>query len=264
MRRFGFWVVPLVAMACSGDGGSDDADDGSGDGDGDGLSDGEELGLGSDPGNPDSDGDGYRDGDEVVEGHSPTDAEDRIYIGNWPYNPNKDAIVDPGLDGIAAVGAVPPRFVWTDQFGQPVDLYDFGGQDKYVVLDLSGMWCFYCHELAKWFDGQTSVYENDYAPYTAVREAIDSGELLWITAVDSNLLNGPASQDTIDQWYAQHPNPNIPVLLDPAYELLPWISQGNSQWFYPSYVVMDAELRVILAPSLTSADPMPALAALLE
>ncbi|GEM_PF-1580071 len=57
--------------------------------DNDGLTDVQEAELGTDPKNPDSDGDGYLDAHEHTEGTDPLDAESRIYIGNWPYNPSK-------------------------------------------------------------------------------------------------------------------------------------------------------------------------------
>ena len=57
--------------------------------DNDGLTDVQEVELGTDPKNPDSDGDGYLDAHEHTEGTDPLDAESRIYIGNWPYNPSK-------------------------------------------------------------------------------------------------------------------------------------------------------------------------------
>ena len=40
----------------------------------------------------DSDGDGYYDIHEIQENTNPNDSFDKIYIGDWPYNSNKNNI----------------------------------------------------------------------------------------------------------------------------------------------------------------------------
>ena len=108
-------LLSLVAFGCddgSTDSGSDEVNDGdtttgdeTGDGDTtdttdggpldsdqDGLTDEEELVLGTDPLLKDTDADNYWDSWEVIEGTDPLDAESRIYVGYWPYNPDKDSL----------------------------------------------------------------------------------------------------------------------------------------------------------------------------
>jgi hypothetical protein len=264
---------PQAPADSDGDGLSDDeeaelgSDPQVADTDGDGLGDLEERDLGANPTTEDSDGDTYRDGDEVAEGHSPTDPEDRIYVGYWPYNPNKDAISDPGLAGnVSEVGGTMPRLQWPDQHGQVVDLYDFAGQGKLTVVDLSGGWCYWCHELADWLEYIESDYDLfGYDAYEPIRAALASGDLQWITVLDGNALGGPATENTITAWYEQHPFEQVPVLLDANYELLPWFSHGDP-WFYPSYVVMDENMELLLIPSYADfgEDIFPALTEMLE
>jgi hypothetical protein len=74
------------------------------DSDDDGLTDGDEIGLGTDPFDPDSDDDGLTDGDEVnVHGTNPLDPDtdddglndgDEISLGTDPFDPDSD---DDGL-----------------------------------------------------------------------------------------------------------------------------------------------------------------------
>ena len=100
----------------------------------------------------DSDGDGYTDAQEIQAGTDPKDGYSLIYQGYWPYNLNKNMIVDPGFGEcprangcecssssscpensectqlnrgkycIPKVGSRVPRFVGVDQFGDQFDL----------------------------------------------------------------------------------------------------------------------------------------------
>lgn len=163
MKLWSGIVLSLALSACAGgDGGGGGGKDDPVDSDGDGLFDDEEATLGTDPAladtdddgltdfeesqgttdplNADTDGDTYLDFDEIAEGTDPSDPESRIYTGYWPYNRDKDAIADPGWDGAAREGETVPRFIAVDQFGDEVDLYDFAGHDKPIVLNLTAEW----------------------------------------------------------------------------------------------------------------------------
>ena len=127
------------------------------DSDGDGLSDGEEVNdYGSDPNEIDSDGDGYEDSWEVTEGSDPADADSAIYAGGWPYNPDKDgpdiSDVDTDVDEIFA------QLSLIDQFGDMVDLHDFTGQGKHIVIDISAVWCGPCNGISEWISGEGDSY----------------------------------------------------------------------------------------------------------
>jgi hypothetical protein len=233
------------------------------DADGDGLSDADEAAFGTDPALADTDGDGlldidefnlgtdgtlidtdsdtYSDFDEFTVGTDPLDPESRIYIGYWPYNASKDSIKDPGWDGGHRSGDTLPRFAWTDQFGDTVDIYDFAHQGKYVVLDLSGMWCYWCNELAAWLDGQGSDFDSMLgASYQDIPEWITEGKFYYVTAIDGNRRGGAASEATVDAWYGEYPNEAIPVLLDRDQQLMTWGAVVG----YPTLILMDENMAI--------------------
>ena len=222
-------------------------DPNSADTDNDGLSDSEELELGTDPTSDDSDSDGYLDSWEVAEGSDPADDESLIYAGGWPYNPDKDAMPESDSTRVRPY-EVAPRFQLQDQFGEVVDLYDFAGQGKYVILDLSGDWCGYCHELAKLMDGKNSYfdqYSRDYDWITTIPEAVEAGDIYWITALDANSSGRAPTESTIEGWYNRYPHEKIPVLLDDEGVITDWFRPRG----YPAIVLLDENMEVVSASS---------------
>ena len=268
MRTSLLMLILAISLAACGGSGSDKGDGGdkaAADTDGDGLTDDEEAALGTDPtladtdadglsdldeteagSDPtldDTDGDSYLDSWEVTEGTNPTDAESRIYTGYWPYNPDKDAIPDPGWDGSDAEGELVPRFQWVDQFGDTLDLYDYAYQGKPIVIDVSGAWCYYCKEMAKLLDGQSS-YFDDYAAYydwiEGLPELVDNGDIYWITAIDANSRQQTADEDDVANWYEDYPNPNIAVVLDQDQQFMDWINIVG----YPTVFLVNEDMTV--------------------
>jgi thiol-disulfide isomerase/thioredoxin len=263
--------VALTATACGGKDDGDDGDDGtaaavdsdgdgitdedeaalgtdpnSADSDGDGLSDAEEVELGSDPTSADSDGDGYLDPWEVAEGSSPTDAESRIYVGNWPYNPDKDALGESDSSR-ATVGDLTPRFQLVDQFGDTVDLYDFAYQGKPILLDLSGSWCYWCNEVAKMLEGEASAFDSYASTYSWVEglgPAVANGDVFFVTVLDANRMGGTPNAQTLEAWYEAYPNPAVPVLMDPEGVVTSWIRPSG----YPTILLLNEDMTVVLAP----------------
>jgi hypothetical protein len=211
--------------------------------DGDGLLDGAEVEMGTDPEVADSDGDGYDDGDEVTEGTDPTDPDSVIYTGGWPYNGDKDSLEDPGWNEGNDEGDMFPRFAWTDQYGETVDMYDFSMQGKPVVVDLSGIWCYWCHEMASRLDHENSAYD-DYADsfpgYSLVPELVDSGDILWVTVIDSDSSGNAPEVEDLEYWVSEHPNPNIAVLLDADGELTDWFDPYG----YPTLLMLEEDMTV--------------------
>jgi thiol-disulfide isomerase/thioredoxin len=257
------------------------------DSDKDGLPDDQEKALGSDPQNPDTDGDGYLDGHEVNEGKDPLDPESRIYHGNWPYNPDKDDVngpgwekcvegqcigkgscnpADEGVDGSPweaptgcslKNGLQLPRWSGTDQYGDTVDLYDFLGTGKPIVLDVGTPFCKPCKGLAAFFSTGDPNHTTVHAPdplnsfawwkpeYEVILDLINNDEIHWITIVWSSCVGGnPVDEAAGIAWHDEWPHPKIPVLVDPDCQLkdylnvkaMPHIDVLDSDLVFTTYV----------------------------
>ena len=103
-----------------------------------------------------------------------------VYLGSWPYNPDKDLISDPGFGTCPAANGckcdtedmcpensectqlnvgmycVPkiesrvPRFKGVDQFGDEFDLYDLANQGKPILIEISTPWPQACKDFSAW------------------------------------------------------------------------------------------------------------------
>jgi thiol-disulfide isomerase/thioredoxin len=215
--------------------------------DGDGISDGDEVAQGIDPTLADTDGDGYLDPWELAEGKDPADPESRIYTGGWPYNPDKDALVDPGLEGGSSVDDMVPRFTMLDQFGEEVDFYDYAGHDKPIVLDLSGVWCGYCKEMAAWLDHQPGNFYDQYAEsygwtewVELVPELVDNGDIYWVTLIDSDASGRTPEWEDIEAWYEDYPNPAVPVLLEDQGDISEWMNPNG----FPYVILVESDMTI--------------------
>lgn len=219
-------------------------DPGDADTDDDRLVDGAEVDAGTDPLDPDDDDDGYLDGDEVAVGTDPLDAASVIYVGGWPYNPDKEELSDPGWGGEAKVGATLPRFAWRDQFGDRVDVWDLALQGRPVVIDLSGMWCGWCQEMAAWLNHQPSTFDAyaETTPWVSeVPALVDAGAVQWVTVLDADPQGTSVNVDDLADWYAAYPNPAVPVLGDVRMELAAWTGTDA----YPTLLLLDERLEVL-------------------
>ncbi|MDP7114847.1 MAG: hypothetical protein QGH45_22935 [Myxococcota bacterium] len=196
----------------------DELDDGTdpleADSDGDGLDDGEEKDEGCDPNDPDTDGDGYSDFDEVAEDSDPTDEDDKIYEGDWPYNPDKDDYDAPSVDdGVASIGELMARIQMMDQYGDEFDLYDLSGQGKPIVLDISATWCPPCQALSSWLaGGPDSAAFQTY--YPNVRQMVDDGDIQWVTVMGQDNYGNAPGLEVLESWEESYPHDLIPLLAD--------------------------------------------------
>lgn len=211
------------------------------DSDGDGLTDGDEVDLGLDPTKVDSDGDGYADNHELDEGTDPTDPESRIYQGGWAYNPNKEDWGYPESTS-ARIGSNIPRFQLEDQFGDTFDLYEWAGADVPIVLDLSGEWCGWCHEVSKRIERQPSALDP-YSELDCLADGIENGDILWMTALysDTSRAAYTGTPEVVARWYDLYPNAHVPVVADQDMEVYSWFqAQG-----FPAMVRVKASSMVV-------------------
>jgi thiol-disulfide isomerase/thioredoxin len=201
------------------------------DSDGDGLEDGEEARLGTDPMVVDTDGDGYRDSDEVRNDSDPLDAESWIYAGGWPYNANKGVIYGEDMSDVVEEGDTIGLFYAYDQFGEAVNLYDFAGQGKHVIIDIGADWCAPCNSMARWLEGEEN---SSYEDYESVREAVENGDIYWVSVIKDSAAG-------VEAWRTKYSHPNIPVLHDETGRLNSHINLG----YYPSIILLDETMEIV-------------------
>lgn len=243
-------ALPLTACDVRGGGGGGDEplyegapDD---DNDGDGITNEDEVALGTNPASADSDGDGYSDKDEVDAGSDPTDEDDAIYQGGWPYNPNKGDLEDPGMGGSPQVGQPMSNVVLLDQFGDEVELFDFAHLGKPAILDLSAEWCPPCNDMAEWLDGADKGFFS--SAVNPLREAVESGDILWITFLNQDSQGAPADQATAARWHEKYPTGAVPVLADTNSQVMNWIGPPG----IPSLTWVDDEWNVTIIDNTSS------------
>ena len=269
---------PAAEEETGGDG-DGDTEGGDGDGDGDpgpldsdedGLSDEEELEIGTDPNLKDTDADNYWDPWEITEGTDPLDPASRIYVGYWPYNPDKEELDQGSWETATTMLEHPfPRDSFIDQNGDYVDLYDFtnyilteeqggSGQYAYFIFDLSAQWCGPCHNVASWIsgvdDGNTSWIQT---MYPSVREKVHGLRIWWMTFVVEDVNGGPPTMGDSVTWATTHQDNYIPIFADEEQKVRDRF-MGNA---FPHFFLLDPEMKMEFFPPPqggTDADPYPA------
>ncbi|MFK7929109.1 MAG: hypothetical protein AB8H79_13030 [Myxococcota bacterium] len=270
MHRPILLCLALALSACPGD--DPDADT-----DGDGLTDGEEAELGTDPSvadtdedglndgaevnthdtdplDSDSDADGYLDGDEVAAGTDPKDATSVIYAGGWPYNGQKEDFGTP-TSTVAVVGAELPRLTLLDQFGDQVDLYDFAGTGKTMVVMSAGLNSANSFQVANALKrSASSLSEADKGVLNCIGDGIASGEASWLTTIYINSSGSTASAADLTAWEGIAAVDGVPAMLDENRPIRRWMDPDDN----PAFVAIDpVTMTVTVATTTTITDLQP-------
>jgi len=208
------------------------------------LLDGQEVELyGTDPMNPDTDGDGYEDYDEVSTEHSPTDPDDRIYVGGWPFQRYKDDVGERKLNKGMQLGKPFFRESFKDHFGDDVDLFDYAYQGVPILIDVSAQWCGPCKNYALWLSGTDEAVNEQYDElFPGVRAAVDNGDVFWVTFIGQNDDFEPATKKTVKEWEEEFPHDKIAVLADTDEEVVEFVDLG----FWPSFILLDEDMSVVV------------------
>jgi len=194
---------------------------------------------------------------DVADADTDTDTDEPFvspYAGGWPFNPDKEALQDPGLGRTIAVGDQVGNFTAVDQFGESVQLYDFAGHGKPVMLDISAEWCLPCQDIGVWLEGgdefQTEFLAG-FGQYDAVRDAVDAGDLYWITILAQDGSGRPADATSVQRWSTNYPHDRIPVLADDTGAMMFHLDLG----FFPSIFLVDSDMTLIEVPGNADINP---------
>ncbi len=190
--------------------------------DGDGVLDGEEVDVhGTDPLAADTDGDGYSDGDEIAEGVDPTDEDEGIFQGGFPFNSQlDDEDCDDEFSGSADVGDELPCGTFVNQYDEDYNLWHTKGAADWLVIDTGAVWCGPCNAIAEWLDGGDAYFGSDMDP---AREAVWNGDAIWITALFEDGGGQPADLGDAEAWAEEFPTEGVPVIVDDERDLIDWV-----------------------------------------
>tara|TARA_Y100001970_G_scaffold57968_1_gene73452 strand:+ start:635 stop:1402 length:768 start_codon:yes stop_codon:yes gene_type:complete len=202
------------------------------------------------------------------------------YFGGWPINKDKDKISNPGfefkcLEGLdkkelgcscssdeecvsgdcfnsprvgkycmQSKGTIFPRYNLIDQYGESIDIYDFAGHEKLIVIEFSTSWCQPCRELASWFSyGDTYITKNKRwkAEYNIIKDLVHNDRIYFINIQTQDKYREPASLFSVEDWFQEYPDEKIPILADSSYNVRDWVRVTG----YPTVIVLNDKMEIV-------------------
>jgi len=200
--------------------------------------------------------------------------ESKSYYGNWPINKKEilnlpDASIDcPKETGCSClvdsdcynnnctqmprgkyctpkVGEQFPNYIATDQFGDEVSIYDFSGNEKYILIEIGATWCAPCHEIANWLTfNNTEVFSRRWFKdeYLNIRNLIQNDEIYYIKVLFEDNKNTPVKYDTIYEWFQKYPDEKVPILADSEKFLHTWVKPTG----LPTAILLNDKMEIIV------------------
>jgi len=217
----GLFVNCTPRRSGGGGGGGDDDDDSAGD---------DDDATGDDDDATGDDDDATGDDDDATSS----------YACGWPTWSGADSLGDPGFGGSVGVGAQFPRVVAMDQCGEDVDLYHLAGSTP-VIIAVHAMWSGPDVTMAGWLGGGDGSNMN-LDQYDDVRDAIEAGELRWVTYIMQNAQGSPPDLDDLESWADDFSGADVPVLGGGDVELLmDWLGLT----FIPNLTLVTEGMQVV-------------------
>ena len=136
-------------------------------------------------------------------------------------------------------GDIPPDFQLTDQFGEPVCLWQMAG--KHVVLDSSALWCEPCKQIAETLPCQSEAYGDDVVFMTFIIQGIDSN---------------PSTDEDAVAWsdaFGLGDGHMTPVMNDSGLVVVDNLPGGGVP--LPTVMLLDPDLRVVTSGPAASTEP---------
>ena len=226
----------------------------------------------------DNDGDGIPNQIELLQGTDPNGSKkkkNKSYKGGWNINPNKEQISEPSnpadcpgdvscactyptdCDNGNCLGTVKgnfcfpkegtkfPRFKFMDQFGETVDFYDFGGQGKPILLEISAAWCDPCNDVSAWIhSNDLAIKQNKWwqERWLPIRDIIINEQVQYVNVqYECDDKYGNTNSECLQEWYQKFPTKNVPLLGDFDQELFEWTKATGMPVFY----VIDENMKLM-------------------
>ena len=162
------------------------------------------------------------------------------YECGWPTWSGADSLGNTGFSGSIESGARFPRVNAMDACNEDVDLYHLAGGPA-VIIAMHAMWSAPDRTLAQWLaggDGSSLQLEG----YEEVREAVESGDLRWVSYLIQNESGSPPTLDDIQSWTSDYQTPGVPIL---AGEEVEFLMDWAGLTFIPNLALVDGNMNVL-------------------